>query len=50
MPTLFSNVDINNAEGHSLFSVDVSIVHLGGSADVDLEDGTKSSDISLYAL
>jgi hypothetical protein len=31
-----------------LFSVDAGVVHLGGSADVDLEDGVKSPDFSLY--
>jgi hypothetical protein len=48
MSTLFFNVDIDDAEGHSLFSVDASVVRLGGSADVDLEDGIKSPDFSLY--
>jgi len=41
MSTLFFNVDINNAEGHSLFSVDASVVRLGGSADVELEDVSR---------
>src|SRR6202040_741627 len=31
-----------------LFAVDASIVRLGGSADVELEDGVKSPDFSLY--
>ena len=48
MSTLFFNVDINDTEGRSLFSVDASVVRLGGSADVDLEDGIKSPDFSLY--
>jgi hypothetical protein len=48
MSTLFFNVDTNDAEGRSLFSVDASVVRLGGSADVDLEDGIKSPDFSLY--
>ena len=48
MSTLFFNVDIDDAEGCPLFSIDISIVCLGGSADVDLEDGIKSPDFSLY--
>ena len=48
MSTLFFNVNINDAEGRSLFTVDTSVVRLGGSADVELEDGVKSPDFSLY--
>jgi hypothetical protein len=48
MSTLFFNVNIDDTEGRSLFSVDASIIRLGGSADVDLEDGIKSPDFSLY--
>ena len=48
MSTLFFNVDIDDAKDCSLFSVDASVVCLGGSADVDLEDGIKSPDFSLY--
>ena len=48
MSSLFFNVNINDAEGHSLFCIDTSFVRLGGSADVDLEDGVKSPDFSLY--
>jgi hypothetical protein len=48
MSTLFFNVNINDAKGHSLFSVDTSTVCLGGCADVELEDGVKSPDFSLY--
>ena len=48
MSTLFFNVDINDAEGRSLFSVDTSSVRVRGSADVDMEDGIKSPDFSLY--
>ena len=35
MSTLFFNVNINDTKGCSLFYIDMSIVHLGGSADVD---------------
>jgi len=42
------STSITPAEGHSLFSVDASVVRLGGSADVELEDGVKSPDFSLY--
>ena len=48
MSTLFFNIDTNDAEGRSLFSIDKSVVRLGGSTDVDLEDGVKSPDFSLY--
>jgi hypothetical protein len=48
MSTLFFNVNINDTEGRSLFSIDASLVRLGGTADVDLEDGIKSPDFSLY--
>jgi hypothetical protein len=48
MSTLFFNMDTNDAEGRSLFSIDESVVRLGGSTDVDLEDGVKSPDFSLY--
>lgn len=48
MSTLFFSVNTNDTEGHSLFSVDVGLVCLGGSTDVDLEDGIKSPDFSLY--
>lgn len=44
MSTLFFIVNTNDTEGHSSFSIDVSIIHLGGSADV----GIKSLDFSLY--
>lgn len=47
MSSLFFNVNANDGEGRSLFSVDSSVV-LGGSADVYLEDGVKSPDFSLY--
>ena len=46
--TFFFNVDIDDAKGCSLFSVNASIVCLRGFADVDLEDGIKSPDFSLY--
>ena len=48
MSTLFFNVDINDAEGRSLFSVDTSSVCVGGFVDVNLEDGIKSPDFNLY--
>ena len=49
MSALFYNVDLNDANGHSLFSLNAtSFVHVGGSTDVDLEDGVKSPDFSQY--
>ena len=48
MSSLFFNVNINDTAGRSLFRLDTSFVRLGGSADVDLEDGVKSPDFSLY--
>jgi hypothetical protein len=48
MSTLFFNVNTNDTEGRSLFSINASIICLGGSVDVDLEDGIKSPDFSLY--
>jgi hypothetical protein len=48
MSTLFFNVNTNDTEGRSLFSIDASVIRLGGFADVDLEDGIKSPDFSLY--
>ena len=47
-PHTFFNVNINDSNGCSLFSIDKSVVHVGGSIDVDLEDGIKSPDFSLY--
>ena len=40
---LFHNIDINDANGHSLFSLNTSVVHVGGTADVDLGDGVKET-------
>jgi hypothetical protein len=50
MSTLFINLDPKDSGGCSLFSVDrdTSVVRLGGSTDVDLVDGVKSPDFSLY--
>ena len=48
MNTLFFNVNIDDAKGHSLFSLSKSYVCMGGSANVDLEDGIKSPDFSMY--
>jgi hypothetical protein len=48
MSTLFFSIDTNNAEGRSMFSVYADAVRLGGSADVELVDGVKSPDYSMY--
>ena len=48
MSTLFFSIDTNDAEGRSMFSVYVDAVRLGGSADVELVDGVKSPDYSMY--
>ena len=43
--TLFFSIDTNDAEGCSMFSV---YMDAGGSADVELVDGVKSLDYSMY--
>ena len=48
MSTLLFSVDTNDASGCSMFSVYAGGVCLGGSADVELEDGIKSPDFSMY--
>lgn len=48
MVTLFHNIDTKDAKGRSLFSLDTSAVRLKSSANVFLEDGIKSPDVSLY--
>ena len=49
LSALLYNVDPNNANGHSLFSLNAtSFIHMGGSTDVNLEDSIKSPDFSLY--
>ena len=48
MSTLLFSVDTNDASGRSMFAVYAGGVRLGGSADVELEDGIKSPDFSMY--
>ena len=48
MSTLFFSIDTNDAKGCSMFSVYTDAVCLGGSADVELVDGVKSPDYSMY--
>ena len=51
MSTLFFTVNSKDSNGHSLFSTDANknAIHLGGSADVEMMDGSiKSSDYSMY--
>jgi hypothetical protein len=48
MSTLFVNLDAKDSNGSPLFSLSSSNLRLGGSADVDLMNGIKSPDFSLY--
>lgn len=48
MSTLFVLLDAKDSKGSPLFSLDTSNLRLGGSADVDLMDGIKSPDFSVY--
>ena len=48
MAGLFQNLVATDSKGLSLFSYSTGHVRLGGSTDVELEDGIKSPDFSLY--
>jgi hypothetical protein len=48
MSSLFLTLNAQDSKGSSLFSVTSSTLHSGGSANVDLVDGIKSPDFSLY--